>query len=209
MRRGYNSLLFDIIVLSIYRKGLNSVAHIKSMIFLSTFILCYSCSSTSNLETNAKVTVFELSNQYVKIKDLGPTPLELPKDQTSLRLSLSRENSPDEVAFILFPGKADGNIEIKLKEQKATIIESDIYQSYFDEILRIQRMIFRNDLKVAEDAIKRLESQYGETFSYYLLKGLNLGRMGKAREAKKYLQIAAGYNPNSEELKKYFDNSAN
>lgn len=168
-----------------------------------------SCSSTSTLISDPDAKIYELSDQYVKNNDLGSPPYELPKDRNSIRLTLSRPNTPDEIAYLLFPGKADGDIEIKLRGPKSSTIEIGMGQGYFDEVLRIQRMLFRNELNKVQAAIDNLERTFGETFSYYVLKGIYLGRIGKQKESQRYLLIAAGYNPGSEELSKYLETTTN
>jgi len=177
------------------------------LLLVISVLFCFACSSTSALKSDPDTKIFELSNQYVQEKELGSPPYELPKDKSNLRLSLTRKDTPDEIAIILFPGKADGDIEIKLREQKTTIIESSVYKAYFDEILKIQRLLFRDELKDANVLIEELRKNYGESYAYFVLKGILLGRIGKTEQAQYFLRIAAEYNPDSKEISNYFEDN--
>jgi len=177
---------------------LRPIPNLTKILALSGFV--WGCATKGILDTNPKADVARLNGDYQIVENLGATPatisdgnlLPMVGDTSGniMRLGIRRPGLSEEFALVFFPAKVDGTITLTLAEAGDANVISSIYNEYFEQMLRVHRLILRGDIREAKRLNALLVERYDTTWGSLVMEALLLMLDGKGREAHERFALA-------------------
>lgn len=186
--------LMETIPLQLHKSWVRMKIDVKivSYIFLLSLV---GCKSTGKLVTTPPSAIVELSSSYEVKRSLGNTPTPVNQEDSIARYMIESEDGTREYVMILDPDSIKGDIPIPLtsKVRSAALVQT--YNDYFDQVLRVQRLIRRGQFTEAKRLLAKVNDEYDLTYGALVLAGTIATLENKPDEAREHFRMAKSLFP--------------
>lgn len=166
-------------------------------------VLLQACHTPGTISTSPPAKAVELTSAYDPGRQLGQTPFSLPREDidTVMRYRFETEDESKEYLMLLSPDELEGELKVPLVGRSASATLVTAYNEYFDQILRIHRLILRGQLNEAKRLVAKVNDEYDLTYGSLVLAGNIALLENKGSEAAEHYRMARALFPDEEVVK--------
>ena len=173
---------------------------LKLLSILAALFSMTSCKSTGKIVTNPPAKIDQLSSSYEVKRSMGQTPTIVDQEESIARYLIETGDGSREYLVVLSPDSIKGDIVLPLvsKAQAAHLVSS--YNDYFDQVLRIQRLIRRGQFTEAKRLISKVNDEQDLSYGVLVLAGTIATLENKPDEAAEHFRMAKSLFPSDKVL---------
>ena len=180
--------------------------HFVSTCCLLLLPLASACRTTGTINTAQPVQIYKLTPSYELQKSLGKPPVSLDQDDSIGRYKLEYEHAIPQYLLVVDPESVSGVLEIPSNTTDKSKSLVNNYNQYFDEILRIHRLILRGQLTEAVRLLNKLNEIFDLTYGSMILSGVIALLEKKDAMASEYFTMAQALYPDDQTIKNVISN---
>jgi len=154
-----------------------------------------SCKTSGKIITTPPVSVQQLSSTYEPKRSLGVTPTTVDQDDSIARYMFETEAGTREYLMVISPDSIKGDIAIPLAGKAKSAYVVTTYNDYFDQILRVQRLIRRGQFTEAKRLVAKVNDDFDLTYGALVLAGTIATLENRPEEALEHFRMAKSLFP--------------
>lgn len=175
--------------------------NIKALVITVLAAGSYGCRSTGTIEAARDTMVTQLTPKYEIQRRLGAPPVEVDVEDAVARYLLEGADGTKQFLVVIDPINLNGPVDVDaLKSSQGNYVLRS-YNQYFDETLRIHRLILRGQFSEAKRLISKTNNDYDLTYGTMILSGLIAVLENDQKLAAEHFRMAKSLYPDDEALK--------
>ncbi len=163
--------------------------------------LCFACRGGGTIDSVDPINVTQLNTSYEIQRTLGKTPVEVEDDGNTARFLIELADGTKQYLVIIDPGTLKGKLDIQVDASKAGNPVLYAFNQYFDELMRVHRLVLRGQFAEAKRLIVKTNNDYDLTYGTMILSGLIAVLENDQKLASEHFRMAKSLYPDDETLK--------
>jgi hypothetical protein len=163
--------------------------------------MCFACRGGGTIESTDPISVTQLNTSYEIQRALGKTPVEVEEDGNTARYLVERDDGTKQYLVLIDPTALKGKLDLQVDSSKQGNPVLYAYNQYFDELMRVHRLVLRGQFAEAKRLIIKTNDDYDLTYGTMILSGLIAVLENDQKLASEHFRMAKSLYPDDETLK--------
>ncbi len=163
--------------------------------------MCFACRGGASIESSDPIVVTQLNTAYEVQRSLGKVPVRIEEEGNTARYLIERAVGEKQFLLIIDPSSIKGKLDLKADQTTKGKEVDNAYNQYFDELMRVHRLVLRGQFAEAKRLIVKTNEEYDLTYGTMVLSGLIAVLENDQKLAGEHFRMAKTLYPDDEALK--------